>query len=86
MKRLLVTVMLPGLLLAIAHAETIPPHGYGQIGLQAVVLCEQLSLRRGPSASSNKVRTLQHGDLPIVIEQSNGWACGPRHNSSWMEQ
>ena len=57
-----------------AHAEIIPPHGYGQIGLQSVVLCEELSLRSEPSASSNKLRTLKYGDLPIVIEQSNGWA------------
>ena len=57
-----------------AQAEIIPPHGYGQIGLQAVVLCEQLSLREGPSASAGKLRTLTYGDLPIVIEQSNGWA------------
>ena len=56
------------------QAEVIPPHGHGQIGLQAVVLCEQLSLRSGPSASSDKVRTLTYGDLPIVMEQSGGWA------------
>lgn len=56
------------------QAEIIEPRGYGQIGLQAVVLCEQLSLRSGPSATSDKVRTLTYGDLPIVIEQSNGWA------------
>lgn len=56
------------------QAEIIPPHGEGQIGLQAVVLCEQLTLREEPSASSDKVRTLEYGDLPIVIEQSNGWA------------
>ena len=57
-----------------AQAEIIPSHGMGQIGLQAVVLCEQLTLRRGPSASSDKMETLHYGDLPIVIEQSDGWA------------
>lgn len=60
--------------IACAQAEIIPAHGYGQIGLQAVVLCEELSLRSGPSASSDKVRTLEYGDLPIVMKQSNGWA------------
>ena len=60
--------------IGVVQAEIIEPRGYGQIGLQAVVLCEQLSLREGPSASSDKVRTLTYGDRPIVIEQSNGWA------------
>ena len=57
-----------------AQAEIIPPHGEGQIGLQAVVLCEELTLRREPNTSSAGVRTLEYGDLPIVIEDSDGWA------------
>ena len=60
--------------ISIVYAEIIQPHGFGQIGLQAVVLCEQLTLRSGPSASSDKVRTLNYGDHFIVMEQSNGWA------------
>ena len=58
----------------IAHAEIIPPHGMGQIGLQAVVLCEALHVRQEPNAASNVVEKLEYGFLPIVIEQSDGWA------------
>ena len=60
--------------LACAQAEILPPHGEGQIGLQAVVLCEELTLRQEPSAASKAVETLRYGDLPIVIRQEDGWA------------
>jgi hypothetical protein len=49
-------------------AEIIPPEEGGQqIGYQAVVLCEELTLREKPSASSRAVRTLKYGDLPIAV-------------------
>ncbi len=57
-----------------ARAEIIPPYGEGQIGLTAVVLCEELTMRKEPSASSGAVETLQYGDRPNVIRQSDGWA------------
>ncbi len=60
--------------MGIAQAEIIPPHGEGQIGLQAVVLCESLTMRREPAASAKAVRTFRYGDLPIVVEQKDGWA------------
>ena len=60
--------------IGIAQAEIIPPHGFGQIGLQAAIVCEDLTLREKPSASSEVVKTLQYGDFIIVIEQSDGWA------------
>ncbi len=41
---------------------------------QSVVLCEKLTLREKPDASSKVVLTLDYGDLPIVMEQENGWA------------
>ena len=51
-----------------AHAEVIPPLGPGQqIGYPAVVLCEKLTLREKPSASSRALETLNFGDQPIVI-------------------
>ena len=56
------------------HAEIIPPSGEGQIGLSAVVLCEELSLRLEPDASSKVVKTLHYRDLIIVAEQADGWA------------
>ena len=50
------------------HAEIIPPCEPGQqIGYPAVVLCEKLTLREKPSSSSGAVRTLNYGDLPIVV-------------------
>lgn len=60
--------------IATVQAAVLPPHGEGQIGLQAVVLCEELTLREKPSASSKAVEKLQYGDWPIVIEQQDGWA------------
>ena len=61
-------------IIGVAQAEIIPPHGVGQIGLQAVVLCEEMTLREKPSASSKALQKLEYGDWPIVIEQSDGWA------------
>ena len=56
------------------QAEIIPPHGEGQIGLQAVVLCESLTMREEPGSSSKTLKTLKYLDLPIVMNQSDGWA------------
>ena len=54
--------------MGVVHAEIIPPEGPGQqIGYQAVVLCEELTLREKPSSSSKAMHTLHYGDLPIVI-------------------
>jgi len=79
MKKKIWLTILTALVLAlgcagVVHSEIIPPHGFGQIGLQAVVLCETLTLREKPDASSRVVQTLDYGDLPIVMEQENGWA------------
>ena len=62
------------LLIGSAQAEIIPPYGFGQIGLPAVVLCEELTLREEPGATSKALEKLEYGDLPIVMEQSDGWA------------
>lgn len=69
-----------------AHAEILPPHGEGQIGLEAVILCEELSLREKPSASSKVLKTLQYGDFIIVTQQADGWArcvLGDAEDSPW---
>ena len=59
-------------------AEIIPPYGEGQIGLQAVVLCEELTVRQEPKASSKAVMTLKYGTRFSVQKQSDGWAdCFP---------
>ena len=60
--------------LNIAQAEIIPPYGEGQIGLPAVVLCDELTLRQEPSTSSRTVQTLHYRDLINVTDQENGWA------------
>lgn len=57
-----------------SHAEILPPYGEGQIGFVAEILCEELTLREKPGASSKAVKTLQYGDFLIVIQQSDGWA------------
>ena len=74
MKKLTELMVLAIMLLAFgyigaAHAEIIPPYGPGQqIGYPAVVLCEKLTLRMEPSASSKAVQTLYCGDTPIVVD------------------
>ena len=57
-----------------AFAQVIPPYGEGQIGLQAVVLCESLTVRAEPAAGAAAVSTLACGDRIIVSRQENGWA------------
>ena len=59
---------------AAVHAEILPAYGEGQIGLQGVVLCESLTVRKSPNTSSDAVKKLQSGDHVIVYEQSDGWA------------
>ncbi len=60
--------------IGLGHADIMPPHGEGQIGLQAVVLCESLTVRKEPSASSAAVKMLHSGDQIIVQQQKDGWA------------
>lgn len=60
--------------LSFAQAEIIPAHGEGQIGLEAVVLCEKLTIRENADSSAKSVKTLQYGDRIIVMKQDNGWA------------
>ena len=57
-----------------ACAEILPPAGEGQIGLQAVVLCESLTVRGEPAADSAAVQALRYGDRIIVCRQEDGWA------------
>ncbi|MCR4621156.1 MAG: SH3 domain-containing protein [Clostridiales bacterium] len=59
---------------SIVNAEIISSRGEGQIGYQAVVLCESLTLRQSASSSAKALRTLNYGDVIIVAKQTNGWA------------
>ena len=54
-----------------AHADILPAKGEGQIGYQAVVLCENLTVRQERSSSSKAVKTLHYGDMFTVQD-----ACG----------
>ena len=58
----------------ISQAEILPAHGEGQIGYQAVVLCESLTVRQERSASSKSVKTLHYGDTFAVQDSWDGWA------------
>ncbi len=55
------------------RAEIIPPYGYGQFGLQAVVLCESLTIRQNPSTSSKAVQTVPYGTLFATMNESGGF-------------
>ena len=62
----------------VCQAQIIPPTGEGQIGLEAVVLCEKLTIRQEPRANSKAVKTLPYGFIFSVQKQENGWAdCFP---------
>ena len=73
MKKFTWLTILTALILALgclgaAFAEIIPAAEPGQqIGYQAVVLCETLTLRESSSSSSKALQTLNYGDLPIVV-------------------
>ncbi len=73
MKKIGLWMILTALFLALgcaaAGAEIIPPFEPGQqIGYPAVVLCERLTLREKPGASSKAVRTLFFGAQPIAVD------------------
>lgn len=60
--------------MSIGQADIIPARGEGQIGLQAIVLCESLTVRQEPTVSSAAVKTLYFGDVIIVQPETGGWA------------
>ncbi len=79
MKKIVSLMVLVAVILTFAsfftvQAEVIAPLGQGQIGYQAVVLCETLTLRQNPSSSAKAVKTLRYGTKIMVTRQSNGWA------------
>ena len=60
--------------IAAVQAKMTPPHGVGQIGLQAVVLCEELTVRQKPDVSSKAAKKLKYGTTIIVTQQKGKWA------------
>ena len=57
-----------------AQAEIIPRYGEGQIGLTAVVLCEELTVRQGSTTEAPVVTKVGYGSRIIVDRQADGWA------------
>ena len=55
-------------------AEIIPPVGDTQFGLEAVVLCESLTVRKEPDAASRAVQTIPYGRRFGVMKLEDGWA------------
>ena len=70
----LLLVILPFAGIARIRAEILPAQGEGQIGYQAVVLCESLTVRQERSAGSKVVETLHYGDTFAVQDSWDGWA------------
>ena len=56
------------------QAAIIPPSGEGQIGIGAVVACEELTMYETADDSSKVVLMLGFGDHIIVVRQADGWA------------
>ena len=56
------------------QAEILPPYGEGQIGLSAVILCENLTVRQAPGSNAGILDQLHYGDNIIVSKQLDGWA------------
>ena len=77
-KRIWLAVLLSVILscagIARIRAEILPAQGEGQIGYQAVVLCESLTVRQERSAGSKAVETLHYGDTFAVQDNWDGWA------------
>ena len=59
---------------SVCEAAILPRHGEGQIGLQAVVLCETLTIRQEPDASSTALKKLEYGDKILIPKRLPGWA------------
>ncbi len=78
MKRSLIALLLTLTVLMTAAngclAEILPAQGEGQIGLQAVVLCESLTVRAEPRTDAKAVQTLQYGSRFSVQKTADGWA------------
>ena len=88
MKKFTWLTILTALILALgclgaAFAEIIPAAEPGQqLGYQAVVLCETLTLRESSSSSSKALQTLNYGDLPIVVGAD--LPAGPREENGFV--
>ena len=70
--------------IGVVYAEVIPPYGPGQqIGYPAVVLCEKLTLREKPSASSKALQSLDRFQGKSNLKS---WLCAIAKNQWLSEQ
>lgn len=58
----------------VSRAEIIPAYGPGQIGLEAVVLCESLTVRASRSTNAAAVQVVPYGTRFSVQNEGDGWA------------
>ncbi|MBQ9197802.1 MAG: SH3 domain-containing protein [Clostridia bacterium] len=72
MKKLL-AALLTLLFCGCASAEVIAPYGIGQIGYEAVVLCQSLTVRAERSTAAKAVATLRAGDIFATLSSVDGW-------------
>ena len=70
---LMVLVLALGCLGA-AQADLIPPHGEGQMGIQAVVVYNGQPIYSEPDEASKAVRTLDAGSVIILVNRQGDWA------------
>ena len=70
---LMVLVLALGCLGA-AKADLIPPHGEGQMGIQAVVVYNGQPIYSEPDEASKAVRTLDAGSVIILVNRQGDWA------------
>jgi hypothetical protein len=77
-KKVCLTILLAMIIvfgsLGAVKAEIIPPVGEGQFGLEAVVLCESLTVREEPNTASKAVQTIKYGRRFSVMKLEDGWA------------
>ncbi|MBR4235517.1 MAG: hypothetical protein IKR85_05575 [Clostridia bacterium] len=79
MKKVVRVMVIAALVLALCgigtvQAAIIPPSGVGQIGISAIVGCEQLNMYEARDTSSKVVLELDFGSHIIVLNQADGWA------------
>ena len=73
MKRLFMIAAAMLLLSSCAVAEIRPATGMGQIGYEAVVLCEALTVRESRSTSARSVGTLTYGQVFACQNEADSW-------------
>ena len=73
MKQLTALLLAAVLLCSCAMAEVVPPMGIGQIGYEAVVLCQALTVRKDRSTASKAVGTLHWGNVFSTTVTVDGW-------------